>query len=332
MPHSSGGGSSGGGFHSGGSSHHGGSSGNASRISTRPFVGATSYIYYTRSFQPRVIYSSTSPDQLRKSSPAAYVFLGIFALVPVGVMLFTGIHNPAKLPTNYASTIEVIDHVDALSDEEEAALESTFNEFYTVSGISPYLLCIDNETWSSSFSSLEDYAYREYLKLFSDESHWLIVYAGKSGSPRENWHFEGMQGNDTDGILTTKVTDAFNSALYDDLRGNAYTVGGAVDHAFRSILPTLMDKSFYVEPAMIVFSCAWFGMVAFFLAAMIVNDVQRKALKGAVKATNVNPASIKTCIRCGTQYYPGSITKCPKCGTSLADDRFIDPDSDDRFR
>ena len=332
MPHSSGGGSCGGGCHSGGGSHHSSGSNSAYRISSRPVAGATSYIDYTRAYQPRVLYSATPPDQMKKNSPVVYVFMGLFAFIPLAIMLFTAFHNPTKLSTNYVSNIQISDPVDALSDEEEATLQSTFEEFYTVSGISPYLLAIDNETWSNSFSSLEDYAYREYLKLFNDESHWLIVYAGKSGSPRENWHFEGMQGNDTDGILTTKVTDSFNSTLYEDLRGNAYTVGGALEHAFRSILPGLMDQSFSIDPSMIAFSCIWFGMCAFFIAVMAISDKQKKALKTAVKAPDVNLASIKTCIRCGTQYYPGSVTKCPKCGTSLADDRFIDPNSDDRFR
>ena len=62
MPHSSGGGSSGGGFHSSSSSSHSSSSSsNSSRISSRPFSGATTYVYYSKGHEPRLMYTNVQP-------------------------------------------------------------------------------------------------------------------------------------------------------------------------------------------------------------------------------------------------------------------------------
>lgn len=318
MPHSSGGGSSGGGFHSS-SSSGGGRSG--PRYSNRPFVGGTAYVYYYgREMRPRMTYCSEDPRTAKGPNILSYIFIALFAIIPVAIIVFFGFHNPQKLSTSYASNIDIDDRVNVLSTEEETSLKTTFNEFYEVTGISPYLLTIDNASWSTNYASLEDYAYRAYLGLFNDESHWLIVYAGDGADPRVGWKFEGMQGNNTDNVLTVKVTDKFNETAYNNLKDSSKSVSASFQGAFEAIMPGIMDKSFYLEPGLIVFSAVWFGISCYALVSTVMSGFRIKAMRNAVKAPE--GTTLKTCARCGAQYYDGTLDRCPKCGNAVPDSRF----------
>ena len=77
---------------------------------------------------------------------------------------------------------------------------------------------------SNNYNNLEEYAYSAYVNRFQDEKHWLIVYeelGDVSSLPEDmyrypssdepEWQFWGMQGDDTDPILTAEVTEKFNA-------------------------------------------------------------------------------------------------------------------------
>lgn len=49
-------------------------------------------------------------------------------------------------------------------------------------------------------------------------------------SRSNTWNWEGMQGNDTDSILTTSVTKDFRITLQSALEEGADTVGGTYIH------------------------------------------------------------------------------------------------------
>ncbi len=316
MPHSSGGGFSGGGFHSSSGGGHG-SSGSSNRTSTRPFPGAFCYVYYTRAGYARTLYTNRDPKTVQKTSIGTWILLAFFFLVPIGVVLFTGNHTPKKLDTNYATTILVQDDLNVLSAEEEATLDTTFHEFFDISGICPSIVTVQTENWKTKYANLQGFAYDKYLNLFKDESHWLIVYSADDTS-KKNWAFEGMQGNDTDGILSKKVTDAFNKTCYDNLTGATYTVGGAIDNAFRTIMPTMMDRYFYVEPSLWIFVGIWEAVMVLVTVSTVLGVIRNKNLKTAVKVEGEVKRAM--CPHCGNEYIRGTIDRCPKCQAFLDDE------------
>ncbi len=310
MPHSSGGGSSGGGFH-GGSHSSSGSRSASRRYSSRPFPGALCYVYYDSAFRPRLLYADSKPEQSKKASIFVYIICAIMFLIPFLLIFVTSYHAPSKLNTNYDTTIVIRDDNEVLSDEEEQSLNNKFIEFFDITGITPSLITVDYSKLTT-YASLEDYAYDSYIHAFKDEKHWLIVYSSKEGTSKENWAFEGMQGNDTDPILYEEVTTKFNNTLYDALREPDTSISNALIRAFDKITPHILDKTFIINWMMVVISAIWAFFVILFLVTQIITDRRRKCLANAIQLEG--EAILKECPYCGTQYYAKTIEKCPKCG------------------
>ena len=313
MPHSSGGGSSGGGFHSG----SGGSSGPSYRTSSRYFPGSTCYVYYGWGGSMRTVYLSGDAKAATKSRIVSLIGIGAFMLIGVGVAIFAGFHNPQKIATDYPTTMLIEDNTDVLTAAEENTLKATFQEFFDTSGICPSFVSIPNSTWKGHYASLSGYAYQKYLDLFKDESHWLIVYSDDGN--KTNWAFEGMQGNNTDNVLSVNVTDRFNSYLYDSLSSSA-SVGASVDGAFHTIMPTMMQSYFGLDRGMIIFLAAWEGILGVLFVVTIVGAVRGKGLKNATKIDG--ELVRKCCPSCGNEYAEGTVTHCPKCGKQLFVDNY----------
>ena len=242
MPHSSGGGSSGGGSHSGGSSHS--SSGHSS------YSGGSGGGY------------SGGGGSLGCGGFLLIVFFHIIlivGLVASGSIGTSDLHISTagfqKVRENPAPS-KVFDDLGILSDDGKEELTKAMQEYTDVSGISVFLDTIPNSTWQERNSSLSDYAYNKYVALFpNDEAKWLIIYAedakedtkdeetlteepsgnkNATGSMDDyfnnGWHFEGIQGDDTDFVLTEELSDVFNDAVVKSLsQGNspekAFTYG-----------------------------------------------------------------------------------------------------------
>ena len=310
MPHSSGGGSSGGGFH-GGSGSSGGSS---HRTSSRPFPGAYCYVYFDSRGRSRAIYTNADP---RKSKPkiGPYILMGVLLLVPAVIIPLVGNHNPKKLPTDYDTSIRIQDDLHVLSEQELPELNTTFAKFFDLSGICPSFVSISNGTWRGHYSSLQNYAYDKYINSFKDESHWLLVYSSDDAK-KTNYYFEGMQGNDTDGVLTGRVTEQFTRTCLNYLSDPSVSVGKAINDAMASMLPTLMEHSFYVEPSLWVFMAIWEAGIALSTVFVIIGDVRMSRIKNATKVEG-QPKKMR-CEGCGYEYYDGTIEVCPKCGHDVS--------------
>ena len=238
MPHSSGGGSFSGGSHGSFSSSRSTSSTPIYRT-FRP--GTRRYVYYHR-HRPHYYFSE---KQAEASSKFVIPFLIIFALFWIGVSIpfwFMTVNHPKRLSMNYDSNIEISDCLDIMSDSEEAQLREVLAEFQDLTGITPSVLTIPNSEWKSDYKSLERYAFNYYIKRYDDEKHWLIVYAGDGASGYEDWNWEGMQGDDTDNVLTTAITDKFNRVMHNELRAG-YTVKEAITDSFSEINPVVMETS-----------------------------------------------------------------------------------------
>lgn len=223
MPHSSGGGSHGGG-------HHGGSHGrsNVPRISRRHFPGSRRYHYY-RNGQERFFYTD---NRFKQWSPLRLLF-GLF-YIPFIYVIFHGFSCTFQFWRNTHSECELVikDEAGVLSSDRE--VRESLTAFYKKTGITPAIVTVFDSTWENRYDSLEKYAYKRYLNEFSDEKHWLIVYSVSPVHSYE-WAFEGMQGNDTDAILTDTVTTGFNSELSFNLgvreRGVSKGIAEAFDYA-----------------------------------------------------------------------------------------------------
>ncbi len=157
-------------------------------------------------------------------------------------MLFSTFYKPHKLATDYNVSIEIEDRAGVLESEDE--VYGAMSRFYLKTGISPSFVTVNYGDWKKHYVRLETYAYEKYLNMFTDEKHWLIVYS----EPEENsdgfndWYFEGMQGDETDSILSDELGNEFTTILYNHLCDTTHypTVSNAVAAAFDEMTPKMM--------------------------------------------------------------------------------------------
>ena len=342
MPHSSGGGFHGGGFHGGGfSGHHYGRGGAHSgiTISRHHFPGATAWLYYTSRGVPHIVYSTSDITTMPKGAGVfSFFLLGIFAIAPLFMMVATGAKHPEQITLPYNNTIVIEDKANVFTPSDEARLMEVLNDFKNASHVVPAIYTVNNghltddkptwffgEDYYASYD-LEDYAYSSYFKTCSDERHWVIAYATDSGSPKKNWGFEGVQGDDTDVILFGSITGKFNETLYHSLKGED-SVADSFIKAFNTINPLLLKDSFYIDPEMVAFTVVWELFVGAMLAITIVGQVNAKNYSKAQKIENPESIVMKQCKHCGASYYKGTVERCPKCGRSVV----MDDEFDEKF-
>ncbi len=264
MPHSSGGGSHGGGSHGGHSHHsssrHGGSR-NSTRISKTNFAGARRYRYYHHG-QERYFYSDRAPDKIFDKKRLWVGLIYIPFLIPTVIMIGADIAtSTAKHSADYDTSIIIKDEANVF--EQTAPLYDALTGFYEKTEIPPAVITVPFEDWTIN-GSLEDYAYDRYLSEFSDENHWLIVYSqrGQIGDADFDWSFEGMQGDNTDDILTSSVTSDFNADLYHKLETLEKKPEIAITEEFNLLTQKIKKPSFFHKHVMF-FSAL--GMLAFVL-------------------------------------------------------------------
>lgn len=317
MPHSSGGGSHGGGSHGGsgfhGGSHHSGSGRSYNRFSRRPFVGGRRFVYYHHC-RPYFIYSNVAPGSVSiVQSWFGIVITFFMLLLPFLIALLTGFHTPTRLSTYYNTEIVIEDNADVLTSEQEESLKERYQSFLDKTGITPAFVSTNDR---ESSMTLEHYAYRTYLSKFSDEKHWLIVYEGG-----ENWAFEGMQGNDTDGILTEKVTKNFINTLYKSLM-NHVNIGDALVDVFDKTTPHIMDRTFSIDSEFTKIIIVWSVLALPIFVLSIFGLINSYRMKDAKECPE--DAKLKKCPYCDTPYYANTVKKCPKCGANLAENDYFD--------
>lgn len=269
MPHSSGGGSHGGGFHSGGGgSRHGGSGGGGIRVARKYFPGAKRYMYYHHG-SPRYVYTSKPlTPQTTGMMIVQMVFFVPFIIIGL-FLLVTGIGEffpPRPLVQTAAyEQYHIEDTLDVIDNETE--LEAVLQQFQDKTGICPYIVTVDTSIWKNKFPSLEKYAYDTYIRKFSDEKHFLIVYSAPINSDPENasdWSWEGMQGDSTDPILSTRNMEKFNRRLYYTLESGE-PVGSALYQTFDESLDYLMKAGSSIVDGLIFigFAVIWLLIIGF---------------------------------------------------------------------
>lgn len=297
MPHSSGGGSHSGGSHSGSgfsssSSSSGGSS--AKHIKNTSFPGARRYVYY-ENYRPVYIYADYD---IRKGTASGKFFsiLGSAVSLLFGIMLLAMCYDkPQKMDTSPSYSCEIVDCAGVIDDAD--MVQSAIDDFYDETGIPVEVMTVNH---------------------FADESHWLIVYSTPDGYSSsdgfEDWYWEGMQGNDTDDVLTKSVTNSFNDELQKNLTARTrYTVSSAISTSFDDLTPTVMKSK--VNWTMLFTSIAILAFVCLHACLMI--GINPKARKYAKAKPCSDAAQEKACEYCGYTYVVDTCTECPHCGAPI---------------
>ena len=330
MPHSSGGGSHSGGHHS--SSHHSSyrrshssSSASAHKISSSFFKGAKKYVYYVNN-KPEFIYSNYNPNpknsrEKKTVAGCSTAFMLLFALVSTFAILASFQHAPDKLFNNYDTSIVIQDDANIISNQQ--AVIEAFERFYEETGITPALKTLYKDEWSPKFQSLEKYAFALYLNLFKDEKHWLIVYSADPdlSDGFNNWEWEGMQGDDTDSILSSKESDLFNKTFQKCLlQTEKYSLEEALITSFDTLTPVAMKK--YIPGSAYFYIIAinlYVGIVFYlpFIIYLTINSKKTKKYRTAVECPE-GYTDQETCSYCQGIYIAGLHEKCPHCGAQIA--------------
>ncbi len=224
MPHSSGG--------SSGSGHSCGYGGGSSRLHR--------YVYHTpRGAKSLMAAEEPSENGLRKYKKdltiLTMILLTMIVILVSVICLIAKPKHKLSLPNDSESI--VIDDVSLLTKDEKNDLLKSCDNFRDKTGI-PVEIYIGKQgviEGNRTYPNLRDFAYDKYIAEFKDESHWLLAYAATNGAKfAPDWRFEGMQGNDTDPVLTTSNADKFNAELETNL-GHGLSVSDsfiiALDHA-----------------------------------------------------------------------------------------------------
>ncbi|MDO5559892.1 MAG: hypothetical protein Q4F95_09885 [Oscillospiraceae bacterium] len=283
MPHSSGGGSHSGGSHSSGGSHHSGHSGGGPTISRRPFKNSRRYIYHDRHGMEQSIYCTQLP---KKQSLGTLIFQLLF-LLPFfavgGFMAFLAIKqmmppSPMK-PLSSFSDVHISDDADVLDNENK--LENTLREFQKTTGICPYIMTVYDSDWKENYDDLEAYSFSLYVNHFPDEQHFLVVYSQPDDAEDQSfvdWSWEGMQGDNTDDIISERNFSKFQNDLQKYLTRDDVTVSEAFDNAFTHSLDYIMTKSSGNSEAfsMIFFCVMWIGFTLLFAVIILKSYIASK--------------------------------------------------------
>lgn len=205
MPHSGGGGSHGGGSHGG--SHGGGRSG--PRRSNHYFHGARRYRRHYYDGRPDTYFYSDGVPQ--KTSKAGIVLIAVLGVFTTAMFCIPALGSKAhKLKEKYTRPqTRIVDTIDIISNDDD--LEDALEEYNDITGVCPVVQTIYIEDYQMNYDDLESYAYDTYLHMFSDEQHYLIVYAipkdqrdsfadGSLSVPDYEW--EIMIGDETDNLYS----------------------------------------------------------------------------------------------------------------------------------
>ncbi len=321
MPHSSGGGSHGGGSHH--SSHssrssHSSGGGSSTRASSRPFNGATRYVYYSKN-KPVFVYANYN---IHRKDPtgskiASLIFILILTALCIVAVSWLFTDYPKKIQANGIDTkIYITDNANVIDNDAE--LLATLEEFYDTTGVVPAVLTVHNEDWEGKYGSFENYAYDAYVNSFEDEKHWLIAYSEpENPDPSFNdWYWEGMQGDDTDNPLFSNITAEFTTTLHKNfLRESKMSRGEAIINAFETIQPKLMKK--HSDIWMILFSDAIVLFISgVFILGLDINPRRDKGYSTAVPCPD-KFVDQEACDYCGGIYIVGLHDKCPHCSAPV---------------
>lgn len=331
MPHSSGGGSHSGGSHSGGSSRSysgSGSSGgsyssgsyvssmNLHRISRRPYKGARRYVYYDRSGTMHSVYRKGFSGNSEISTVIGAVFL--FSLFAVPIIVFClkiGLYIPRPLDASaYDSSVYLSDST-GLTDTRE--YREAVEKFKKATGVAPGIEIVNKSEWENRYNDLETFAYSEYLRLFDDEKHWLVVISIPDDFTKTsfvNWEWEGMIGDDCYPAFNSISEALFTKTMQKYLiRSSMDDFGEHIAKCYEEFSETGMERQ--ISTGYLIFAGLTAAVYLVLCSIFITDCVNEKKIE---KCKYVPSAAKEyNCEYCGTLYVAGTVTKCPSCGAPI---------------
>ncbi len=335
MPHSSGGGSSHGGSHHSSHSYGGSSSSsNSSHISSSYFPGSRVFVRYVNR-RPTYVYSNSGSLCGGVGSIIFCLLMYSLFVVPALITLIGSVVTPEKLSHSDVSReqIEIVDNISILGDTTELA--NVLEEFEEVTGVIPVVVTINNSDWESDYNDLEQYAYNWYVYNYSDEKHWVIMYSEDSSdtSMFGDWYWEGMQGDDTDEIITDGIANKFTDRLHDNfIASGSMTRSEAISDAFNCIMPGIMNVHINFEQVLPAVGILLFiSFHAFFMLGGILKNRHKYKDYHEVKDVVMQPNNIPledTCKYCDGVYVVGSVYNCPHCGAAIPAHNPVNTESD----
>ena len=320
MPHSSGGGSHGGGFHSSSVGHSGGSGHSEPKHHTRhrSFAGCRTYYGYAHN-KPVYIYTDYDlADNCRTKKFSWAIFL--YSLLIVSIVLValkvTFVTQSTKLKTNTGDYVAIEDEIGIVDKGEYSKLSQEINTLYEKTGVATQVLFINNEDWMPNYTSLEAYAYEQYVTRFgNDETMWLLVYSEPEVVDKSfnTWYWEGMIGDNTTRALPQSMLDGFNSSVQSNLY--TYSPADSISLALSELNENAGKTK--IEP-MGIFA---FGLVGFLYLLGLVRDLIEIARAKQYKKYKelIGTHKEATCKYCNGVYIQGETT-CPHCGASITND------------
>ena len=279
MPHGHGGGGShgGGSHHGGGSRHGGGGSVQASvpRISRTYFRGSRRFMYRGFGGVERFVYCEKEPKPI---STGEFIFSILFSLffVGMGVLIIFLVADMVSLPKKLnapCSGYHIVDNIGVI--DNSSRLEQTLKKFEEQTGICPCIVTSYDEDWQQSCSDIERAAYVEYVGRWKDEKHFLIFYSASKNSPKTNWEWHDMSGDDTDRIITDAHFKTFQKDLNKLLRSGT-SVGAALDSSFEKSLDYMMNSTVDSDAVVFIIMAVFWNAVSItvlikFIVAFIVS-------------------------------------------------------------
>ncbi|MCQ2750050.1 MAG: hypothetical protein MJ246_09035 [Clostridia bacterium] len=299
MPHSSGGGSSHGG------SHHG-----SSRSVRRSYHhGDKRFVRYKKDGSQEIVYSDRNISFISKGIN----YLGVMlAAILAGCSIYIGLDSfqpREKIDTScYDSVIWIEDGAHEIGNPTK--LGNRLDEFQELTGISICVKTMYDSEWKKESGTLESYAYKDYLRKFDDEYHWYLIYSVNDDKGKDKWSWEGMQGDNTDVMLTSKYADKFTDTVQSSLKsGESFEI--AVIKGLDEISPKIMtsaDLSMFFG-AVLLFILICYGAYALFIENKTGNKTRYMRVPGDAKEDLV----MTRCYTCGREHVKGSVPCCPYC-------------------
>lgn len=368
MPHSGGGGSSSSGSHSSShsshsssshssSSHYSGGGGSSSsgplfprshpsqRISHTEYHASNHDAVYVRYQNGRPQFRYAGNSERKKTSKTGIILrsllislcipfiLSLILVLAMGLTSFDQTVSPVTEPHTDAAWQMIDDQADSFTPSEEQEIEKSLHDLYMLSGIRTEVQTITEATFEAADkSTLETYAYAEYVNLFSDEDHFLIVFEDKGNNA---WNFELMEGDNTSDWLTDTVNNHFNQTLTEHLWATSrYTYGTAFADALTDLNTYLQKSTEQDDTALsnvLLFVTTFFSLWITCLPFSLL-DMAFHLLKGSIDKQMLhdgytrilNPTMVMNryghpepkMIKCDycDGLYPAGSTVCPHCG------------------
>lgn len=346
MPHSSGGGSSSGGSFGGssggGSSSRGGYSGSGnstppihgpgyyrnwhsgSQIYVRYIHGFPDYRYWNDGDLSRSRYGSTNLIDALMRIVLCVIFC---CLGTMGIFASVNLCRPITKVSAKAEWTEVKDTANCFTTAEEENIAKELHTLYEKTGVISRVITVSESDIGDN--TISAYAEKRYGEEFKTENNWLIVFEDE---PDGEWDFIGMQGNNTDPVLTEKKMAQFNADLTDKLWDTEeYTYGTAFVSSL-SYLNTIITKT-EVDGIPLTIGIVFTGIGFVFLYISIRDVINQRKLQEEIlhggfhqlhnpklatdRANAIKPVMMR-CQYCGGLFASGE-EACPHCGASAAD-------------